>query len=297
MTLHGFRRLAAGTALATFGLIVLGGVVRATGSGLGCPDWPTCYGSLIPPMRADALIEYSHRTLAAIVGALVIWIAVAAYRSRAAHPARFWVSGATLLLLGIQAWLGQVVVATELSPPLVSFHLGTAMVLLALLVGLSLPEVHLPRDRVGRTLWHAAIAVYATILVGALVRASGAGVAFADWPLMDGSLVPSRLGETDRLFGFLHRLIVLDAAAHIGVAWWRARRAGSESLRAVAGWVVIVFSGQIVTGAALVWTVLSPVFVVLHLALATAAWVAVIGVAMHFSGGEHTSAVDPRYQG
>ncbi|MDE2802837.1 MAG: COX15/CtaA family protein, partial [Chloroflexota bacterium] len=70
------RILLAVTVAATFGLITLGGVVRATESGLGCPDWPLCHGQIIPPFEYHVLIEYSHRLVASVVGALVVACAV-----------------------------------------------------------------------------------------------------------------------------------------------------------------------------------------------------------------------------
>ena len=60
------------TCLATYVLIVIGGVVRITDSGLGCPDWPLCHGKVIPPAEKTVLIEFSHRTAATIVGFLIV---------------------------------------------------------------------------------------------------------------------------------------------------------------------------------------------------------------------------------
>src|SRR3990170_1584085 len=92
-----FRYLVLAAALATYLLIVIGGIVRVTGSGLGCPDWPTCYGSWIPPLRADALIEYSHRLVAALTTPLILAAAYVAWRrlrgQRLIAPPLLWVFG------------------------------------------------------------------------------------------------------------------------------------------------------------------------------------------------------------
>jgi heme A synthase len=67
------------TAIATYLLIVVGAIVRSTGSGLGCPDWPLCHGQLLPPPNVAAMIEFSHRFSAAIVSALMLAMVAAAW--------------------------------------------------------------------------------------------------------------------------------------------------------------------------------------------------------------------------
>jgi len=273
-----FRRLAAITSITTYLLIVLGAVVRATGSGLGCPDWPTCYGSFIPPLRADAIIEWSHRSLAAVVGIMVLVLFWRALRSRSEHPVRFKTTAVVVLLLILQAWLGQVVVETELSPALVSFHLATAMLMLGILVGLAVGKLSPPRTPEHRGLWYLAVGVFVAIVLGALVRGAGAGLAFLDWPLMDGSILPAGLGEEQRALHFLHRIFVAVLALYVVVAWWRS---AGDHRRAIA-WTGLLFALQVLTGAALVWSLLSTFFVVAHVALAAATWVAALWAAIHF---------------
>lgn len=137
-----FRRLADLTILATFALIVLGGVVRVSESGLGCgpggsgtEGWPLCNGEAIPFFAStEVIIEFSHRLLAAIVTALIVGLAWIAYRRlRDLHwPLR--TSLAAGVLVAVQAGLGGLTVEKSLAEELVAAHLGLAMLLLGLLL-------------------------------------------------------------------------------------------------------------------------------------------------------------------
>ena len=137
--------LFAGAALA-FAVVALGAYVRLADAGLGCPDWPGCYGQLVGvPDSADgervdkakAWIEVSHRYLAAALGLVVLAIAVAAWRSRASLTLRAWCAALVVLVL-FQAALGALTVTKLLAPVIVTGHLLGGMSTLAILVALAL---------------------------------------------------------------------------------------------------------------------------------------------------------------
>ena len=138
-----FRRLAWATAAATYLLIVMGAVVRVTGSGLGCPDWPLCHGRFVPPLETTAIIEYAHRLFGAVVSPLILALCSAAWLTR--RRERPIVVPATLvpLLLAVQIGLGAVVVKLELPAMVVLVHLGFAM---AIHPGSPLRRVYSGRD-------------------------------------------------------------------------------------------------------------------------------------------------------
>src|SRR3989475_2074612 len=126
-----FRRLAFLTAFFAYLQIALGGVVRVSGSGLGCPDWPLCNGRPYPPADAHAIVEYSHRAVGSVTGLLIIATVVMAwivFRKR--RPLVAWLATASLIGVVGEGILGGIVVANELSPwPLVG-ALGLARRLL-----------------------------------------------------------------------------------------------------------------------------------------------------------------------
>src|SRR5256714_11710534 len=137
-----FARLAWLAATCTYLLIILGAIVRITGSGLGCGEhWPLCNGRLLPPLDLPTLIEYGHRLAAAAVSVLVGALAAYAWwlRHRPPPPStalRRPGAGAyvALGLLIAQVLLGAVTVKLQLPPWTVILHLGTAMLLLATLI-------------------------------------------------------------------------------------------------------------------------------------------------------------------
>ncbi len=284
------RRLGLVSAGTTYALIVMGAVVRVTGSGLGCPDWPTCHGSWIPPLERTALIEYAHRTLAVVVGILVLWLVVAAWRRRRSNPAGFVLALVALAILLVQAWLGRIVVLGELDATMVTVHLGTAMVLLAVLLAIWLgpgPGNHRGLDRLSARLWMAALGIIIVILVGGWMRGIGAGLAIEDWPLMDGALVPAGLDSAARIAAFLHRLVAGTVLVYLGYLTVALHKTAWARL---AGWLLGLYLLQVVIGGLTVLTDLDPVLRIAHVALGSLTWALAFGSAYVAGPRRSTSA-------
>src|SRR3981081_4106738 len=125
-----FRALSVATAVVTYALVVLGGVVRVSGSGLGCPDWPLCHGRLLPPLGLHAIIEYSHRTAASLPSVLIVLTAVVAWLAWRKRRDLVIPSTVAVALLVVQVVLGAITVRLELPPMIVLAHLPPARAVL-----------------------------------------------------------------------------------------------------------------------------------------------------------------------
>jgi protoheme IX farnesyltransferase len=284
------QKVAVAATAVTFALIGVGALVRASGSGEGCgASWPLCSG--VKPFSFHALIEESHRLLAL---ASVVLVGVLAYQAVRYHrhaPAVFRGSIAAAVLVVAQAALGGVVVKGNLHAGLVTAHFATAMVLAATLVFVTasafspatgtLADGALGRSHraFARLTLFAAAATFALLLVGAYVRGQNAGVAFADWPLMNGKLVPQLGGVFTTMF--LHRIL---AAAVFVLALYTAIRAWTMSPRSRGA---VLFSSlavgllvvQIMLGAVLVWSRLAPAAKVGHVVVSSLIWGALVALA------------------
>lgn len=280
----GFRRLAVLTAILAYLQIALGGVVRVSGSGLGCPDWPLCHGRPYPPADAHAVIEYSHRAVGSVTGLLIIATVVVAwivFRTR--RPVVAWLATASLIGVVGEGLLGGVVVVQELEPWLVLVHLGLAMMILGFLVSAAVmamgPAPGVADASFRRLVALAAGATYLLLLTGTAVVASSADESCHAWPLCGGGLSFDFAGAN--AFTMLHRGAVLGIGLLLVYVLVRAiRRSGEHGgLRATAGATLAVFALQIAAGAGSALTD-SAFFNGLHVALATLVWSGMLATAL-----------------
>jgi protoheme IX farnesyltransferase len=279
------QKLALAAAATTVVLFSVGGLVRGTGSGLGCTTWPACEpGRLFPTGALHSLIEFSHRAAAFLAICLISATALAARRIRSTDPRLFTLAVTAVPLVVSQAVLGGVVVLSENDPWWVTAHFVTALALIAdvvVVAVLALRAGEARPDGAGSfarlTTWTVAVTGM-LLLVGTYVRASNSQLVFTDWPLMDGRLVPALGGAATVMF--THRL--LAAATFLLVIWTaiRARTSGAErDLVRLSTLALLLFVGQIMSGAANVWTRLRPWAVVLHVALSVLIWSTLVALA------------------
>ena len=129
VSLH--KKLSVFLIFGVFILILLGGYVKAVGAGLGCPDWPLCYGQIFPVDRVNSFhfwVEYIHRLVAVSIGLITLYVFLSANRLRKDNPELFLPALALLSLIIIQAIIGGLTVIFTLDPLAVTTHLGLAII-------------------------------------------------------------------------------------------------------------------------------------------------------------------------
>ena len=153
-----FRRIGILTIFAVYVVILMGGIVRASGAGMGCPDWPTCFGQWIPPTEESQLpanyheiyaergyentqfnpvktwTEYTNRLVGVTIGFLIFLTAWSSRIYLKSDKTIFYLSLGSFFLVGFQGWLGSSVVASNLKPVVITLHMLLALVLVALLI-------------------------------------------------------------------------------------------------------------------------------------------------------------------
>jgi heme a synthase len=288
-----FQRLAIATVVTTLVLVAVGGAVRATNSGLACPDWPRCYGMWVPPADFHIWLEHSHRLIAGVVGIMVavlgVW-AIARFRDR---PDILWPAVVAGVFVVAQAGLGAVVIFLQLQAEVVTAHLGMAMIVLAALAYLTV-NVSLPRPtrtrrggldlRFARVSAVVAAVCWVQILVGGHVTGIRAWRAFpAEFPTMGGRLVPVITTERE-LYHAAHRflaylLVVVVVGLCVAAVRHRRRRqaAGGWSDRErwlvkLPMWAVVLVLVQVALGVANLFNQASTSTVLPHLVVASWLW-------------------------
>lgn len=265
----------------TYLLIILGGVVCITDASQACPDWPACYGRVVPPPEIKAITEYTHRVVAALATALIV--AAAAVGWRRAREVR-WVSWPPLVaiafLLAVIVF-GALVVLRGLSRGAAALDLGSALTVLALLVtasvvagahrrGPAVPDRLSWSTPLARLSLAALGAVFAVLVSGVLVAAPGSVVRCLGWPQIAGADGPHLLRA---ILAAVAALLVLAT-----VAWAVGRRAELAVLAAGVGVVLVAEM-------ALTWLVLPAApeaadtgWRILSAALATTLWAGLVAL-------------------
>ncbi len=155
---NNYRKFGIITIIAVYLLILVGGIVRSTGAGMGCPDWPRCFGQWIPPTTISELptnykeifkvqgkeiadfdafktwVEYGNRLIGVLIGFFVFITFVLSFSFRKEDKLIFYLSFLSFFLVGFQGWLGSVVVATDLKPFIITLHMLLALVIVCLLI-------------------------------------------------------------------------------------------------------------------------------------------------------------------
>ena len=287
--MRGFRNIAIAAAAATFLVIAAGGFVRAAGAGLGCPDWPRCFGRWIPPTEVSQLppeidperfdfalawIEYVNRLLGVVVGLLILAVLVSAWRVHRRRPAILGPALAVGLLVAFQGWFGGQVVAHELDPRLVTVHLFVALAIAGLLLHLVVQGFDAEGERLPRPpaeasrLYHLALLVLGAAVVqfvlGAFLRGSLEGVMAAD-PDLERSRLLNRVGMADEV----HKTGALIVALLCAWLLWAAHtrlgdHPGLRRLAQAPAWLTLA---QIAAGLGLTSLALPPVLQLAHLVL------------------------------
>jgi cytochrome c oxidase assembly protein subunit 15 len=251
--------------VATLGLIAIGASVTSTGSGLAVPDWPLSFGQVFPPMAGGVLYEHSHRMAAAVVGILTVTLMIVMTRW---EPRAWlqWVSRTAVLAVVLQGLLGGITVLWLLPTAISVSHACLAQAFLCLTVtlaactGPSWQQRSVGREEASQPPLAVLAAVttviiYVQLILGALMRHTGAGLAIPDFPLAFGRLVPP-LDSPAVLIHFLHR--VGAVAVTLCIAWSVTRVIRQHAEKRQLLWPALTLGGlllvQLALGALTIWT-------------------------------------------
>jgi cytochrome c oxidase assembly protein subunit 15 len=217
------------TAGLTFVLVVMGGIVCVTDSSRGCPDWPACYGRLVPPPRLDSIIEYVHRVLAGLASlSIAASAAVGWWKARRDR----WISlppVIALFFLLVVVVLGATVVLRGLGPGLAAVDLGSALIVLALVlvppVASSVNEPDLGFDGgYVRLVAAGVIGTWLVLVSAVLVADSGSVERCLGWPVASGRMLRGDIGGSLQLGRFVVGGVVAVLIVAVAVQTWRVRR-------------------------------------------------------------------------
>jgi len=285
--LTGFQKLSVTTVIATLFLIFVGGLVRAAGAGLGCPDWPTCFGLWIPPTSAEALpaiydksqfnvlhtwLEYINRLTGVVIGLLITATFLFSFRYWRTDRVITLSAGLAFVLVLFQGWLGGQVVQSGLSEGLITLHMMLAMVIVTILLFTAFRstgrDMHLlvPSDKVRALL----LSVTAILFVFMLIQmVLGTQVREMVDLIKNAPVPPPREEWLHQLEGWLyavHRsfswLILITGS---GLFWFTYKQVSDRRMRRISFGILALILIQMFIGISLEWSGMAGLFQVTHL--------------------------------
>lgn len=285
MTLNTYQKVALTTVGATIFLIFVGGLVRASGAGLGCPDWPQCFGMWVPPMQATELpaqfdasafnvfktwTEYINRLVGVVIGLLITATFALSWRYRKDNPAVLYNSGAAFILVLVQGWLGGQVVITGLSEWLITLHMLLAMFIMMVLIFAVFKAseqqftVELSTTTRRWLLLSGGLLLVVTFVqlgIGTQVRESIDVLKNMASP-PDRATWISRVGSVDELHRSFSWAVLICGGLTLYFTRWYA---GVPLLAKVGSWIFGIILLQVATGVGLYYLGMPPVYQVVHL--------------------------------
>ncbi|MCE9627113.1 MAG: COX15/CtaA family protein [Candidatus Eisenbacteria bacterium] len=283
-------QVATGTAVLMFALIVIGSIVRTTGSGLSCPDWPLCHGQLIPPMQFNILMEWLHRLIALVVGLGLLTTTLLVVSKRVTRARLGGLAAMSIALYFSQALLGALTVWKLLDPNIVSGHLAVALLLFSTLLTLGLIARHESQPARSHAERPAGLlplfagstaAIWAQAVLGGMVSTNHASLICHDWPTCNGEWFPPLVGLVG--LQMTHRFGAYLLITLLAVVAWRSRRSSDAATQRAGAWLFALVLVQAVIGIVNIMLGI-PVWVsALHLGNAALMLAIALGATFHLS--------------
>jgi len=285
MKLNLYQKTALITIAATFFLIFVGGLVRASGAGLGCPDWPKCYGLWIPPTTVEGLpsefdesafnavktwTEYVNRLIGVLIGFLITLTFLFSFRYRKSVPAVTMASFAAFVMVIFQGWLGGQVVRSGLTEWVITIHMLVAMAIVGVLIYAAFKAVNgdIPvklhpdhKTIISRAALFLLLVTLIQMVLGTQVR-EAIDVISRGNPDLDRSLWVDNLGAIDAVHRSFSWLVIFSS---VYLVWFAKKSKVTPFFSRLSVLILALVISQVVAGIVLAYLGMPPAFQVFHL--------------------------------